>query len=101
MESTHSGRDGSLADRTAVVTGGSSGIGLSIARAFVARGADVVIGARDENRGAAAAEAIGAEFVRADVSDVDEGRRLIGQVVDRFGRVDILVNTAGIFDVGP
>ncbi|MGW0943323.1 SDR family NAD(P)-dependent oxidoreductase [Streptomyces sp. NPDC002623] len=101
MESTLSDREGALAGRTAVVTGGSSGIGLSIARALASRGARVVIGARDESRGTAAAEAIGAEFVRADVSDVDEGRRLIEQVVDRFGRVGILVNTAGIFDVGP
>jgi NAD(P)-dependent dehydrogenase (short-subunit alcohol dehydrogenase family) len=101
VDSTQPDRGGSLAGRTAVVTGGSSGIGFSIARLFAAKGARVVIGARDESRGTAAAEAIGAEFVRADVSDTGQGCRLIEEVVDRFGRVDILVNAAGIFDIGP
>lgn len=100
MESTQSGRDGSLA---AVPRSSPEGARASASRSpgRLPPEARVVIGARDEDRGAAAAEAIGAEFVRADVSDVDECRWLIEQIVDRFGRVDILVNTAGIFDVGP
>lgn len=101
MQNTPQGRSGSLSGRTAVVTGGSSGIGFSIARALAGEGAQVVIGARDVARGEAAAASIGAEFVHADVSRVDDCNRLIGETVERHGGVDILVNVAGVFDIGP
>jgi NAD(P)-dependent dehydrogenase (short-subunit alcohol dehydrogenase family) len=84
-----------------VVTGAAAGMGEGIARLFAAEGAQVVIGDRDGATGAAAAAHIAAEggqavFVRADVREEAECRALIDRAVERFGRLDVLVNNAGI-----
>jgi 3-oxoacyl-[acyl-carrier protein] reductase len=83
----------SLEGRTALVTGGSRGIGRAIAAELANAGAEVVIG---YHSGAAESEEVAGEIggraVQADVSDPDEARRL----VDEAGEVDILVNNAGI-----
>ncbi|MEX0674219.1 MAG: 3-oxoacyl-[acyl-carrier-protein] reductase [Gaiellaceae bacterium] len=83
----------SLAGRTALVTGGSRGIGRAIAAELARAGASVVVGYRS---GAEEAEAVAAEIggraVQADVSNADEARRL----VEEAGDLDILVNNAGI-----
>ncbi|MEX2644771.1 MAG: 3-oxoacyl-[acyl-carrier-protein] reductase [Gaiellaceae bacterium] len=83
----------SLAGRTALVTGGSRGIGRAIAAELARAGASVVVGYRS---GAEEAEAVAAEIggraVQADVSSADEARRL----VEEAGDLDILVNNAGI-----
>jgi 3-oxoacyl-[acyl-carrier protein] reductase len=83
----------SLAGKTALVTGGSRGIGAAIARELARAGATVVVGYRS---GAAEAEAIAGEIggraVQADVSTADEAKRL----VDDAGELDVLVNNAGI-----
>lgn len=88
-----------LEDKVAIVTGGAHGIGLAIARRYVAEGAKVVIADVDAAAGQAAASALGSarcSFVRADVGE----RRDADQVVDAarrlFGGLDILVNNAGI-----
>jgi NAD(P)-dependent dehydrogenase (short-subunit alcohol dehydrogenase family) len=84
-----------------VVTGAGAGMGEGIARLFAAEGAQVVLGDRDEATGEAAAARIAGEggqavFVRADVREEAACRALIDRAVERFGRLDVLVNNAGI-----
>ena len=83
-----------LADRVAIVTGGATGIGAGIATALIAAGATVVLAARDADRGAAAARALGCTFVRADITSGDDIEDLVSGVLEKFGRIDILVNNA-------
>jgi 3-hydroxy acid dehydrogenase / malonic semialdehyde reductase len=88
-----------LEGRTAIVTGASSGIGLSTARALAAEGARVALGARRVERvEQAAAELEGEGHVAAplDVTDDASARAFVAQVVERLGRIDILVNNAGL-----
>jgi len=86
----------------ALVTGGSRGIGLAIAEHLAAEGHDVAInGRRSESEVAGAIERIrghGAEalYCRADVADADGRAAMLGQVGERFGRLDVLVNNAGV-----
>ena len=98
----------SLAGKVAVVTGSTSGIGLGIARALAAAGADIVInGLGDPDQVEQACAAIEQEFrVEAVYSGAnllapDAGERLIGDALRELGRVDILVNNAGIQHVSP
>ena len=90
-----------LAGRVALVTGGTRGLGLAIARAFAAAGADIVVASRK----AAACEQVAAELresgARASghpchVGRWDEVERLVAATYDQFGRVDVLVNNAGV-----
>jgi NAD(P)-dependent dehydrogenase (short-subunit alcohol dehydrogenase family) len=88
-------------DKVVVVTGGSKGIGEGCVRAFVEAGAKVVFCARDEGAGQALAREVGtrgpgeAVFLRCDVSRAAEVERLIDATVERYGRLDCLVNNAG------
>src|SRR5215472_6604658 len=94
---------GVLAGKVAVITGGTSGIGASAARLFAAEGATVVVAGRRKDEGERlaaglsliAAEEATAEFVRTDVAIEADVQALVGHVVDRFGRLDCLVNNAG------
>jgi len=88
--------EGRLAGRVAVVSGAGSGIGLATSRRFAAEGATVVAVDVDEASGTAAAEEVGGEFVRCDVSSSSDVAGLFAGVVDRHGRVDIAFNNAGI-----
>jgi NAD(P)-dependent dehydrogenase (short-subunit alcohol dehydrogenase family) len=81
---------------TALVTGGSSGIGLAIARMLRDRGYDVTISARRQDWLDAAAHEIGAHAVQANVAQADDCRRLVAEHRDRFERLDVLVNCAGV-----
>lgn len=83
--------------KVVLVTGGTSGIGLATARLAHELGAQVAVGGRREDRGGQALAALGpgALFVRADVSVEEDVRRMIASVVERFGRIDVLVNGAG------
>jgi NAD(P)-dependent dehydrogenase (short-subunit alcohol dehydrogenase family) len=85
-----------LAGRVAVITGGASGIGFATARRFAAEGATVVIGDMDDERGAAAAEAVGGLYVRADVTDEAQVNALFDTAASTYGSVDIAFNNAGI-----
>lgn len=90
----------SLEGRTAVVIGGTSGIGLALSVGFAEAGADVVASARREEQVRSTAErieALGRRTLRAtsDVSDRSSLERLCAQTLDTFGKVDILVNCAG------
>jgi len=82
-------------DKVAIVTGGSSGLGLAIARELVGQGAETIIAARDAERLRIAAEQISATAVAADVTRQDDVERLIRTVVAARGRLDLLVNCAG------
>ncbi len=96
----------SLEGQVALITGGSRGLGFLLAREFAREGCRVAICARDERELARAKvrlEAEGAEVlaVPCDISDRSQVENLVTQVNDRFGRVDIIVNNAGIIQVGP
>lgn len=90
-----------LAGRVAIVTGGSRGIGLAIARSLAEGGASVVVSGRDTGRLEKAAgeiEAAGGTVlaVAADVAKREDADRLVDAARKRFGRIDVLVNNAGI-----
>ena len=90
-----------LDGKVALVTGGAQGIGRACAQRLVAEGAHVVIMDLDEARGSAAARELDASgvnvvFVRGDVSTKDGAIALVAAALERFGRVDALVNNAGI-----
>ena len=91
---------GRLNNKIALVTGGASGLGAGIAQRFVEEGAQTII--TDINpRGQAVAKSLGAEFLTQDVSAEQSWVDTIEQVVSRFGRIDVLVNNAGIFSSSP
>jgi len=98
---------GRLAGKKAIVTGGARGIGCGISLAFAAEGADVaVVDALDEREGD---EVVGgiegrgrrALYRRADVADEAEVRQMVSGVIEAFGRVDVLVNNAGVLSQVP
>src|SRR6202521_1838635 len=88
---------GRLSGRVAVITGATSGIGLRSAEVFVAEGAKIVIAGRRAPEGEALAKKLGANciFRKTDVTVEDEMRALIGEAVEKFGRIDCLFNNAG------
>jgi ketoreductase RED2 len=84
--------------RVALVTGSASGIGAAVARRFAGEGMRVVVNsARSVAAGEAVAAALpGAVYVQADVSVAEDARRLVAAAVERCGRIDVLVNNAGM-----
>lgn len=95
-----------LRDKVCLVTGGSRGLGYVLARQLLARGAHVAICARDEAelRGAQNSLSTGGGSVLAitcDVTDPEDIERMLGQMHDVLGPVDVLINNAGIITVGP
>ena len=90
-----------LAGRVALVTGGNGGIGLGMARGLAEAGASIAIGARNLDKSQAAAAQLGAIGVRTavvevDVTDEASCRKMVDAVVAQLGRLDILINNAGI-----
>ncbi len=91
-----------LANKVALITGGTSGIGQATAILFANEGAKIAITGRDEKRGHAVTEQIlenggHAIFIRADVRKPDECSRAIDETLRAFGHLDVLFNNAGIF----
>ncbi|MFH5878846.1 3-oxoacyl-ACP reductase [Arthrobacter sp. NA-172] len=85
-----------LKDRTAVITGGGSGIGLATAKRFASEGANVVIADIDPVAGEAAAAAVDGIFVKVNVTDEQEVIDLFAAAKSHYGSVDIAFNNAGI-----
>jgi meso-butanediol dehydrogenase/(S,S)-butanediol dehydrogenase/diacetyl reductase len=90
-----------LAGKVAIVTGSGSGIGKAIAEIFAKEGAKVAIVERDEASGRQTAETIHAQggeaiFIKADVSKKDDVQGAVGSTIERFGKLDVLVNNAAI-----
>ena len=90
-----------LQGKVAVITGAASGIGLATARLFAREGATLFLGDVDEKAGRRAAEEIDAdggraEFIETDVTSADDVRGLIDGAVERYGKLDIIFNNAGI-----
>jgi 3-oxoacyl-[acyl-carrier protein] reductase len=84
-----------LKNATALVTGGTSGIGLAIAKILADAGARVAITGRDERRLAEAARTFDAHPIRADVTSEADVQRTYREVLETFGHLDVLVNNAG------
>jgi 2-deoxy-D-gluconate 3-dehydrogenase len=92
-----------LSGQVALVTGGNGGIGLAMAEGLAGAGADIVVAARDADKGATAVatlqeSGVRSTFIRVDVRDPDSISDLVDSVVDEFGGLDILVNNAGTND---
>ncbi len=89
---------GRLDGKVAVITGGASGMGEATAHLFVREGARVVIGDLQKEKGEAVARSVGPDcvFVRADVSSSEDVRALVRTAVDRWGKLDVMYNNAGI-----
>lgn len=96
---------GLLHDRVVLVSGGTQGVGAAVARAAAREGASVAVTGRRPEPGEAVvadlrATGADARYVRCDVADLDTVRACVAEVVDAFGRVDGLVNAAGLVDRG-
>lgn len=90
-----------LSGKVGVVTGGASGIGLATAKAFLEKGAKVVIADFNEEGGESAVKGLQGNsgevaFVKVDASQEESVANLVAETVSRFGRIDIMVNNAGI-----
>ena len=91
-----------LAGKIAIITGAAKGLGEADARLFAEEGATVILTDMDVKNGQRVANEIGknAEFQQQDVCDEDRWIELIGDVVTRHGKLDVLVNNAGIVHAG-
>ena len=89
-----------LAGRTAIITGGASGLGLGIARRFIEHGAEVIITDINVQAGELAAGELGARFVAQDVTDESAWESLFGTLEEAQTRASVLVNNAGFADAG-
>lgn len=95
-----------LANKVVVITGGSRGLGLQLAREFGAHGAIVVVASRDEAELDRASDdlrqrGITVHSIVCDVSDQAQSEHLIREAVRKAGKIDVLVNNAGVIQVGP
>src|SRR5688500_16557772 len=90
-----------LSGAVVLVTGASAGIGQAAAVRFAAQGARVLVHGRDPDRTAAVASSVSGRALLADLAFPEERRRLAAEAIGVFGRVDVLVNNAGIGHSGP
>src|ERR1700712_1044616 len=95
------GVDNLLAGKVLLVSGGTQGLGAGIARTAAREGAALVLAGRNAERGeklAAELQNTGADavFVRTDIGDVPQGRAAVAATIERYGRIDCLVNAAGV-----
>jgi NAD(P)-dependent dehydrogenase (short-subunit alcohol dehydrogenase family) len=108
LRATRTRRAYSFNGKSVVITGGSRGLGLVLARQLAADGARITLIARDESELQRAADDIHDRqrsadvlVVRADVREREDVERAVTQTIDRYGRIDALINNAGIIQVGP
>ncbi len=90
-----------LMAKAALITGGSSGIGLAIARMLREEGFELTLAARTREKVETAANELGALAVAANVADEDDCKRAVEEHRERHGRLDVLVNSAGVGFAGP
>ncbi|KLL95827.1 short-chain dehydrogenase [Rhodococcus sp. IITR03] len=90
-----------MQDKIVIITGASSGLGRATAELMTAEGARVVIADISQEAGEAAAQEIGADFVRTDVGNPAEVDALVSGTVARYGRLDVMCNNAGVHAAGP
>ncbi len=93
-----------FAGKVAIVTGAGAGIGAAVAAAFADEGASVAVVDMDADAARGIADRLGTEralAVQADVTSLDETRAMAESVVERFGRIDVLVNNAGVRFIEP
>ena len=90
-----------LGGKTAIVTGGAMGIGLGIASRLAEAGASVLIADLDEKEGEKSADGKRVKFLKTDVSQEDDVKKMIETAVKEFGGLDIIVNNAGIYPKKP
>jgi len=90
-----------LASRVALITGGAQGIGQACARRFARESARVVVVDVAHESGQALAQELGASFIRADVGEAAQVQEVVRQTLASCGRIDVLVNNAGIFKAAP
>lgn len=86
---------GRLNGKVALVTGGGGGFGKAIATTYKKQGAEVVITDLNEELGNAVAKETGVTFVRADVTKREDWEKVLKQIIDAHGKLDIVVNNAG------
>jgi NAD(P)-dependent dehydrogenase (short-subunit alcohol dehydrogenase family) len=94
-----------LGGKVAIVTGGGLGIGRAIARTFAREGASVVVADLNAEAGRETVDAIRADggqacFVQTDVAQVEDSQRLVAAALESYGRLDVLVNSAGVYARG-
>lgn len=91
-----------LENKVAIITGGASGIGLAACERFLEEGAKVVLADFNEEQGTKQAASLRAkgdvQFIQVDVSDEQSVQHLVKQTMETYGRIDILINNAGITD---
>jgi NAD(P)-dependent dehydrogenase (short-subunit alcohol dehydrogenase family) len=92
---------GLLQGKVAIVTGAGSNMGKAAATLFAAEGATVIVADRDVGRGSTVAEELGTHFIRTDVSRSAEVDSLVRTTVEKFGRLDIMFNNAGVASLTP
>ena len=87
-----------LAEKVAIVTGSSRGIGKATAKLFVEEGANVTITGKDSKKLQDTAKEIGSVFsVPGDIRSESDVQNVVRKTIEKFGKIDILVNNAGIF----
>lgn len=88
-----------LKDKVALITGGTSGIGFAIAKLFSEQGAKVVIASDKSKNGNDIAKSISSDciFIQTDVREESQVKKLISETIKKFGKLDILVNSAGVY----
>jgi len=96
-----------LSGKSAIVTGGSKGLGEAMAAGLASAGASVILTSRNTDEAEAAAQQIARDFdqpvigVRSDASNPDDAQALAQRAIDEFGKIDILINNAGVNIRGP
>ena len=89
--------NGRIRDRVALIVGAARGIGEGIAERFAAEGARLVLADSEEEAGRKTAKRLGAAFIRTDISEMVDAEAAVAMAVDRHGRLDIVVQNAGIY----
>lgn len=92
----------SMTGKSVLISGGTSGIGLAAARLFLGQGARTALMGRSAERGEAAVRELGADslYIQGDVTSEEDVRQAVSVTVQTFGRLDVLVNSAGLYKEG-